>query len=320
VTDAVHAKGGVIYAQLWHVGRCTVKENLGGRQPWSSVAVKLEGGANMFNPSGKLIPYEDPHQMTEEDMKVTLEDYAHAAKGAVEQGGFDGVQIHGANGYLIDQFLCDNINNRTDKYGGASVENRARFPLQIVDAVVAAIGADRVGIRFSPFGTFQGAGDSDPVKTWTYVLENIRAKHQLSFIEIVEPKSDFVTGGDSKIQRMRERAELKGISADKYMDEEVTMKPFRRTLLGSGIPLISNGGWDASSDYSHVGDKSENGVDAICIGRLFISNPDLPERLRTGKELTKYNRKTFYTPGKVGYTDYPTVAMESEVDSNISRL
>ncbi|KAI9732925.1 MAG: hypothetical protein M1818_007358 [Claussenomyces sp. TS43310] len=305
VTSAVHAKGGVIYAQLWHVGRLTSQSYLGGElsaiKPLSSTSQQLEGGTNPFNPKFEPIALENPKQMDDEDMGNTREDFVHAAKLCIE-AGFDGIEVHAAGGYLIDQFWNDNINTRTDEYGG-SIENRTRFPLQIIDDCIAAIGPDRVAIRISPFGTYSGAQDSDPVSHWCYILRQL-VPRKLAFIEVVEPRNDIYNGTDDKTRRLVEAAKRRGVVEEQALEDELSLKPFRRALLGSGIPLFSTGGWNHKSDYSHIGEESDRGVEAVSIGRWFISNPDLVERFKTGKPLSLYDRATFYTPGPEGYVDY----------------
>lgn len=168
VTDAVHLKGGTILCQLWHTGRASSAGLRGGKQPVSSSDVPMTGnyldGTSCAENPPRPLAVEEIHELTAE--------WAAAAKRAVEQAGFDGVEIHGANGYLVDQFLHDNVNKRTDEYGG-SIENRARFALEVLSGVCAAIGPDRVGIRLSPFGYFQDTRDGDPNKHWSYICEKI---------------------------------------------------------------------------------------------------------------------------------------------------
>ncbi|KAL7276763.1 hypothetical protein RUND412_000228 [Rhizina undulata] len=293
VTDAVHSKGGLIVAQLWHVGRTTHPDLLGGRTPVSSSASLLVGGKVEFGPDGHLNTV-TPRPLTIEEIKDTVSDYVHAAKCAIE-AGFDGVEVHGANGYLIDQFFCDNINFRTDQYGG-SVENRARFALEVVDAVVAAIGAERTGARLTPFGFWQGTNTSDIIGQFSYVVSEYE-KRSLAFVHLVEPRNDLATTDDVKLTRLKAQAKAKGIPED----EVLTLKGFRRLLKNT--PLIINGSYDDKNVFAAV-DNGE--AEAIAYGRYFISNPDLPERLRKGYPLAKYDRSTFFAPGPEGYIDYPT--------------
>ncbi|KAA8900171.1 hypothetical protein FN846DRAFT_781932 [Sphaerosporella brunnea] len=293
VTDAVHDKGGVIFCQLWHVGRTTAPSCLGGRTPLGPSSNRVEEGMVYFTRGGP-VPYVQAQEMTEQDINDTIEDYIHAAKTAIA-AGFDGVEVHSANGYLLDQFICDNINKRTDKYGG-SVENRARLMLEVVDAVVAAIGADKVGIRFSPFGFFQGTGTSDILGHYGYAIGEVE-KRGLAYIHLVEPRSDLLNNDDAKLQKLKEIAKAQG----KNEEDLLSLKPFRE--IAKTTPMISCGSFDASNAAPPV----EEGItDAVAFGRYFISNPDLPERLAKGYPLAGYNRDTFYAHGREGYTDYPT--------------
>ncbi|KAL7276769.1 hypothetical protein RUND412_000234 [Rhizina undulata] len=285
VTDAVHAKGGLIICQLWHSGRTTTSDVLGGRNPVGPSATLLEGRK------------EPPRALTIEEIKDTVSDFVHAAKLSIE-AGFDGVEIHGANGYLIDQFICDNINTRTDQYGG-SAENRARFPIEVADAVAAAIGPERTGYRLSPFNNYQGTDTSDIIGHYGRVVSELD-KRGLAFVHLVEPRPDIMDSEDAKVQHLREQARAKGIPEDKIADF-LSLKAFRELLKNT--PLISNGNFNDKNSFAPV----ENGeIDAVAYGRYFISNPDLPERLRKGLPLAPYDRNTFYTYGPEGYIDYPT--------------
>jgi N-ethylmaleimide reductase len=192
------------------------------------------------------------------------------------------VEVHGANGYLLDQFLQDGSNKRTDEYGG-SIENRARFLLEVVDQAVAVWGKGRVGVRLSPYGTFNDMSDSDPVALFTYVLRQLDARG-VAYVHIIEPRSSNAGGADALVEGAPRTAEL-----------------FRRAF--SGV-LISAGGYSREDALATV----EAGLaDAVAFGRLFISNPDLPERLKKNADLNGYDRNTFYGGAEQGYTDYPTV-------------
>ncbi|KAI5807021.1 hypothetical protein EDC01DRAFT_10284 [Geopyxis carbonaria] len=293
VTDAVHAKGGYIYCQLWHIGRCSHPSNTG-RTPLGPSANKWEGGVSMFTPTGN-VPTIDAAAMTEADIADTIEDYVHAAQTAVA-AGFDGVEIHAANGYLLDQFLCDNVNVRTDKYGG-SIENRSRLVSEVVDAVAAAIGAERTGIRFSPFSGFQGMEPSDILGQYTHAMGQLDGRG-LAYVHVVEPRSDMFVAAEKKIERVRQIAKEQGVE---NVDDMLTLKPFRAVLKST--PLLACGSHTAETATVPLDDEL---ADAVVFGRYFISNPDLPERLANGWPLTPYNRDTFYTHEKEGYTDYPT--------------
>ncbi|PWN52223.1 FMN-linked oxidoreductase [Violaceomyces palustris] len=293
ITDAVHAKGGFIYAQLWALGRAAPSEFQVGANTYQRVSAS-ETAFDLAK-GGKLA-----RALTVEEIRGYVEDYARAAKQAVEVAGFDGVEIHGANGYLVDQFLQLKTNKRTDEYGG-SLKNRIRFPLEILKAVSREIGEDRVGIRISPFSEFQGMKDENPLETtFSPYLGAILEQHpKIAYVHAVETR---ISGGST---------------GNDYGDQE-TLEPLREIIRehvssrkeqeveqggdGSGTKFISAGGYLADS----ARERANKSGDLIAFGRVFISNPDLPERLRNGWELTPYNRSTFYTRTTEGYTDYPT--------------
>ncbi|XP_037040580.1 12-oxophytodienoate reductase 1-like [Bradysia coprophila] len=276
VVDAVHAKGGVIYLQLWHLGRAVSSKDLPpGNYPVSASAIAISG-TGVFGTE-----YEVPHALTIDEIQDTIRDYATAAKNSIK-AGFDGVEIHGAHGYLIDQFINTSSNVRTDEYGG-SIENRARFALEVVDAVVEAVGINRVAIRFSPWCDFQDMKDDTPLETWSYLTEQLQAKHPgLAYIHFSVPWQleigEFV-----------------------YQDNiSSSLDPFRKIWKG---PFIATGGFLESKTAIQHCEKFPN--DLIGFGRTFIANPDLVERVRHGWPFNKYNRSTFYIQGIEGYTDYP---------------
>ncbi|KAI8973681.1 hypothetical protein BDF20DRAFT_824360 [Mycotypha africana] len=274
VTDAVHAKGGVIFLQLWHIGRAAMSVHIGGDQPVSASAIAISG----VNLLGE--PQETPRALTVPEIKNIIQDYRQAALNAME-AGFDGVEIHSANGYLLDQFINTSSNKRTDEYGG-SIENRCRLPLEVVDAVVGAVGADRTAIRFSPWSGFQDMEDETPYETWGYLARTLQEKHSdLAFVDFVEPRADF--------------------QADSYNEKQPdSLNPFRQLWKG---PFLSAGGYTYNTNAAF--DMAEKTGNIIGFGRLFISNPDLVERLRNGWPMNKYDRSTFYTHDAKGYTDYP---------------
>ncbi|KAI9485027.1 hypothetical protein BDB00DRAFT_773772 [Zychaea mexicana] len=277
VTDAVHAKGGIIYVQLWHVGRATSSVLLpNNAQPVSASEVAIQGPC-LFTP-GK--DFEVPHALTVEEIAGITQDYAQAAKNAVA-AGFDGVEIHGANGYLLDQFTNTSSNKRTDQYGG-SIENRTRFTLEVVKTISDAIGAERVGIRLSPWSEFQDMADETPYDTWSHIVRELKAHHaNMAYLHMIEPRDDF--------------------SRKTENDTVNTLDPFRE-LWKDGV-FMSAGGYTTKPELAtEVADKTGN---LIAIGRAFIANPDIVYRLKNGVPLTRYNRDTFYTQGAVGYTDYP---------------
>ncbi|KAG9081861.1 hypothetical protein FRC06_005363 [Ceratobasidium sp. 370] len=276
VAEAVHANGSFIFLQLWAIGRAAEPEviHAEGYPYVSSSPTPLEGKSEV------------PQELTKDDIKRYVGLYAQAAKNAVHKAGFDGVEIHSANGYLPEQFLQDTCNQRTDEYGG-SIENRARFVLEITDAVVAAVGVKKTGIRFSPWSRFLGMRMANPIPTFSYVVEELVKLHpELAYVHFVEP----VVSGDGDADPAHSSPDAARESND-----------FAREIWGAR-PFISAGGYKLDTATTLV-EKYEHA--AVAFGRLFIANPDLPERFLSGTALNKYNRATFYTPGPVGYIDYP---------------
>jgi 2,4-dienoyl-CoA reductase-like NADH-dependent reductase (Old Yellow Enzyme family) len=274
VTQAVHAEGGRIVAQLWHMGR-VVHSDLGGGQPVSSSATTAPDFAHTYE--GKK-PYEQACALTQEDIDRILGDYAQAARNAIS-AGFDGVQIHGANGYLVDQFLRDSANFRDDSYGGP-IANRLRFLRQVLEAVGGAIGMDRVGIRFSPNILVQGIEDSDPIALYTEVaklLEELR----VPWIELREPYKPTSSGSVPT----------------------APVSPAMRPHYSGKIVINSDHDW---TDARHRIDGGH--ADAVSIGRLFIANPDLVKRIAANAPLNYGDQRTYYSGGAEGYTDYPALA------------
>ena len=274
VTDEVHARGGRIILQLWHMGRLVHPDFLGGAQPVSSSATKAPGYAHTAE--GKK-DYVEARALETSEIPRVIADYVHAAKNAVV-AGFDGVQIHGANGYLIDQFLRDNSNFRTDQYGG-SIENRIRLLREVTQAVADAVGADRTSVRLSPNGETQGADDSNPVALFTAAAAALQ-DIGIGFLELREQKT-FGTFGTSEVPRI---------------------SPEIRKVFTN--PLVLNQEYRRDSADE---DLASGLADAISFGRPYISNPDLVERLHDNAELTPDNFKTWYSPGPEGYTDYPVL-------------
>jgi len=274
VTDAVHAEGGRIVLQLWHVGRVGHPDlQPDGGLPVAPSAIRLDGQA--FTEEG-FKPHPTPRALALDEIADVVEQFRYGALRAKE-AGFDGVEVHGANGYLLDQFLRDGTNQRTDSYGG-SVENRARLVFEVLDAVTGVWGADRVGIRLSPFGTFNGMSDSDPVALFGHVIERLNG-YGLAYLHIVE------------------RFPGTEVSAD----EKEALDDLRRRFSGA---FIGNGGYDATLAQDAV----ESGhADAIAFGRPFIANPDLVARLKQGAPLNEPDQATFYGGDHRGYTDYPTL-------------
>lgn len=278
VTDAVHRAGGLIFIQLWHVGRVShVSLQPGGAPPVAPSAIAAN--TKTFIESG-FAEVSAPRALQFEEIARIVADYRRAAENA-KLAGFDGVEIHGANGYLIDQFLKDGTNKRADAYGG-SIENRARFALEVVDAVLRVWDKARVGIRLSPVSPANDAVDSAPEKIFTYLVERLSARG-LGYIHVVEG----ATGGP------RDNAPF-------------DFAALRRAFAGA---YIANNGY--SRDLA-IEVLRENRADLIAFGKLFISNPDLVERLRRGAPLNAPDRETFYGGAEAGYTDYPTLGEAAE--------
>jgi len=276
VTDAVHREGGRIVAQLWHMGR-VVHSDLGGGQPVSSSATTAPDFAHTYE--GKK-PYEQARALTQDDIDRILGDYARAARNAID-AGFDGVQIHGANGYLVDQFLRDSANFRDDDYGG-SIANRLRFARLVLEAVGAEIGMDRVGIRLSPNILVQGIEDSDPIALYTE-LAKLLEELKVPWIELREPYKPTASGSIPT----------------------APVSPAMRPHYSGRIVINSDYDW---TDARH---RIANGTaDAVSIGRLFIANPDLVQRIATDAPLNVGDSRTFYAGGPEGYIDYPFMTQQ----------
>lgn len=270
ITQAVHDAGSKIIAQIWHVGRISHPDLTGGVQPIAPSAIQPQGIA--YTHAGKVdIPV--PHALTTAEIADVVNEFRRAAANA-KRAGFDGVEIHGANGYLVDQFLRDGANKRTDNYGG-SVENRCRFALEVVDAAIAEVGAGRVGIRLSPVTPFNDLADSNPQAVFGYLIEQLNQRG-IAFIHFIEG----ATGGSREIPGF---------------DFAWARKAYQGTY-------IANNGYDREMAIQAV----ETGkADAVAFGRLFIANPDLVQRLKANAPLNTPNPQTFYTPGPAGYIDYP---------------
>jgi N-ethylmaleimide reductase len=277
VTTAVHAAGGRIFLQLWHVGRVShVSFQPGGAPPVSASAVTLEGDAWTYD---GMQPHSTPRALATDEIAAVVAQFRRGAELAKE-AGFDGVEIHGANGYLVDQFLRDGTNRRTDRYGG-SAKNRVRFLLEITEAVVAVWGAERVGVRLSPLGAFNGMADSDPATTFGAAVEALGG-FDLAYLHLVEqigpvPLTDA------------EHAVLRGIR-ERWHD-----------------PYIANGAYDAARGAEVV---ASGWATAVAYGVPFLANPDLPLRYLTGGELNAPDKATFYGGDAKGYVDYPADAEE----------
>jgi N-ethylmaleimide reductase len=281
VVDAVHAKGGVIFLQLWHVGRVSHSSfQPSGVLPVAPSAVPIVGNGMMaMTADGKVVPYETPRALETEEVAGIVEAFRQAARNALT-AGFDGVEIHGANGYLLEQFLQSHTNLRTDRYGGR-IKNRARLLMEITSAAIEVWGANRVGVRLSPYGVANGSGEADPMPLYTHVIKALDPLG-LAYLHFIEPRSSGAG-----------RAEVNHQNVPSAM---VLFRPIWRSVL------ISAGGFTGETAEAAIADGH---ADAIAFGRIFISNPDLPRRLQHGFPLTPYNRATFYGGEEAGYTDYP---------------
>jgi N-ethylmaleimide reductase len=279
VVNAVHDKGGVIFLQLWHVGRVSHSSfQPGGALPVAPSAVPISEKLKTMTADGKVVCYETPRALETSEIAGVIESFRQAA-GNAREAGFDGVEIHGANGYLIEQFLQSHTNLRTDRYGG-SIENRARLLMEIAQAVIEVWGADRVGVRLSPYGVANDSGEADPMPLYSHVIRSLDP-FGLAYLHFIEPRSSGAG-----------RAE---VNHQKVSSAMVLFRPIWRGVL------ISAGGFTGETAEAAIADGH---ADAIAFGRIFISNPDLPRRLREGFPLTPYNRATFYGGGETGYTDY----------------
>lgn len=303
VTDAVHAKGGIIFCQLWHVGRATVPSLLNGASAVSSSNIPISGDCL----TGEAYSATPPKSLTSEEISELVVEYGAAAKRAIE-AGFDGVEIHGANGYLLDQFLHDNVNIRTDSYGG-SIAGRAKFPLEVIKSVTSAIGADRTGIRLSPYNYYQDTKDSNPNEHWAYVCEQIAAlpaDKRLAYVHMVEPRFDEVLSEEAKFESLKASTTVKAVGAGASANAaDHSLTPFRKILKKADIKFLTAGHFNRDNAVAPL---EADHADLIVFGKWFIANPDLPRRLAEGLELNAYDRSTFYGGDAKGYVDYPTVA------------
>lgn len=279
VTEAVHAKGGVIFAQLRHAGRSTHTSIVGGKPPVSSVALQAQNSITFAldaegNPA--YLPQSKPRALRTEEIPRVTKEFVRAARNAIA-AGFDGVEIHAANGYLFDQFINAALNTRDDRYGGRSIENRLRFTLETIDAVIAAIGSERIGIRLSPYGRY---GDTPPfeeeAETYLTLVREL-SRRKLAYVHI----SDQTKWVDD-------------VSIPKGF-QEALRQAYDGTLILTGGYLKENGQAALDAEYA----------DLIAIGKPFVANPDLVERLRNNWPLNEWDSATFYTAGSKGYTDYP---------------
>ncbi len=267
ITDAVHAAGGRMFLQLWHVGRISDPSYLGGALPVAPSAIAPRGHVSLLRPKR---PFVTPRALEPGEIPALVEAYRKGAQNA-QAAGFDGVEIHGANGYLLDQFLQDSTNHRTDEYGG-SVENRARLMLEVADAAIAVWGANRVGMHLAPQRDSHDMGDSNPAATFGYVAREL-GKRRIAFLCVRESLGPKRLG-----------PELKRLFGGAYVANEAHTRESAEQLLRAGE------------------------ADAVAFGRLFIANPDLPRRFALNAPLNAPVPETFYASGLQGYTDYPALA------------
>lgn len=273
VTKAVHEKGGTIFLQLWHVGRISHPAYHYGELPVAPSAIKPAGSIYTYEGMKEFVT---PHALTLDEIKTIVKEYVKGAKNAME-AGFDGVEIHGGNGYLIDQFLRDGTNHREDVYGG-SVENRARFLCEIIEGITSAIGSDKTGLRLSPSGTFNDMKDSDPEKHFSYICDKLNA-FDLAYLHIIDALEGDIRHGANVVELSVLRNAYKGV-------------------------LIANGAYTLERGNETI----RNGkADAVAFAALFLANPDLPERFKVNAELNTPDPDTFYTQDEKGYLDYPTL-------------
>ncbi|MBQ0132918.1 MAG: alkene reductase [Comamonas sp.] len=268
VTDAVHAEGGKIAVQLWHVGRISDPELLDGQLPVAPSAIAAEGDVNVLRPKR---PFCVPRALETEEVAGIVQDFVQAARNAKE-AGFDFIEVHAANGYLFDQFLHDGSNQRTDQYGG-SIENRARFLMETLDGLLQVWPAERIGVHLNPMSNTHSMSDSNPLALFTYVAEQIEAR-KLGFIFSREELKDGV------------------LPIGQHM---------RKIYSGA---FIANDGFTAEQAEAVI---ASGAADAVAFGRVYIANPDLPERLAQGAALNPLNVSTIYSADGTGYTDYPTL-------------
>ena len=266
ITSQVHAKGGRMFLQLWHVGRISDPMFLDGKQPVSASAIAAEGHVSLVRPEKN---YVTPRALETSEIAAIVEAYRLGAQNA-KNAGFDGVEIHGANGYLLDQFLQDGTNKRTDQYGGP-IENRARLFLEVTDAVISVWGADRVGVHIAPRSDAHTMSDSNPRATFTYLVQELD-KRNIAFIFAREHQGTDSLG-----------PELKKVFKGAYIANEKFTKESAEAII------------------------KEGNADAVSFGVPFISNPDLPRRFAEGSKLNETNFQTLYAEGATGYTDYPAL-------------
>lgn len=292
VVNAVHAADGVIFQQLYHVGRKAIASVMpGGVAPIAPSPLAAAGG--VLTEEG-LQPFTLPREIELLEIPGLIEEFRVSAQRAYD-AGFDGIEIQGGNGFLIDQFLRDGANKRTDAYGGP-IQNRARFLLEVIDAVSGVFGANRVGVRLSPHFRADGFGDSHALETFTYAAEALNQRG-IAYLHLLEGVERQTGPAVPLYQRLLDlKAPAGPVGNDDYFAPRL-----RQVFKG---PLILNGSYTRETAIDAI---EKGNADAISFGRLYISNPDLPERFRVNAPLNPVDVTTFYTPGPKGYTDYPTL-------------
>jgi N-ethylmaleimide reductase len=280
VTESVHAAGGRMFLQLWHCGRMSHESLHPGEAPVAPSAIPCEQ-CQVFvvgaDGRGGPTPVSAPRELTVDEIRATVQDYASATRNALA-AGFDGVEIHAANGYLIHQFLASNTNRRTDRYGG-SLENRCRFLFEVMEAVLSEIPAGRVGVRLAPLFGLNGIADADPAETQGHVAARL---NDLGIAYLHAADTDVMRGAAPQME---------------------AILPFIRPRFRG--PLMLNGAYDPQRAAAEI---SRGDADLVAFGRLYLANPDLPERIRAGGPYNSPDPATFYGGGAQGYTDYPTLA------------
>ncbi|THV01994.1 FMN-linked oxidoreductase [Dendrothele bispora CBS 962.96] len=272
IVDAVHAKGSFIFLQIAASGRNATRAVLQKRDP----SFEVVGAGDIPSTGGDV-----PRPLTHEEIREYVDLYAQAAKNGVEKAGFDGVELHGCNASLINQFLEDVSNNRSDEYGG-SIENRAKFALEVVEAVSKAIGITKTALRLSPWPTFADMGMKDPIPTYSFLVQKLRELFpDLAYLSVIEPRARGAEFEERELSQGESNDFIRGIWSPR--------------------PLVLAGGYTRETAI----EKAENEGIMIAFGRHFIANPDLPIRLKKNSTLNAYDRSTFYLGGPKGYTDYP---------------
>jgi N-ethylmaleimide reductase len=289
VTEAVHTAAGRIVLQIVHHGRWSHSlYNPDRALPVAPSAIAAPGA--IYAPDFSQVPFEIPRALDNSELPQLVATFRKAARNALD-AGFDAIEIHGANGFLLDQFLQDGSNHRTDAYGG-TIAHRARLLLEVVDSVADEVGADRLGVRLSPYGNLGGLSDSDPIALFNHVIDKL-SRREIAYLHLIEP-----------------RASSAGIADDASVDAANNVRLFRRLFTG---PLITAGGYTPRSASDAITDGL---ADAVALGRAFIANPDLPERIRRGAALNVFDRSKSYGGEALGYIDYPTLDSIAEATAD----